>query len=262
MREIRLRLGLVVLAGAVLTACVDSPTAATAPADENQLAGSFDALAQEQTVAGDVERSEDFRWAALALRAGVAPTRFDVTVDGTLESFSAFVHTVDWILPTLAMRPAGHRTFVAWRTDGGLMQVIIISSHTETATVMHPYSMRPSQPGSPILSPVAGALAAYFERGSSKSAWIGVGGEVQIAEKSTDGACHAPNASAAPVGITCQLATYGVRFGITVEETQSFENRDLRQVAVTKKLDAASQDVAGVKLTFSCAMPASDKGCR
>ncbi len=108
MSEFRLGVGSVLLAGAMLTACVDSPTAATASADENQLASSFDALAQEQTAAGDVERSEEFRWAALALRAGVAPTRFDVTVDGTLESFSAFVHTVDWILPTLAMRPIGH----------------------------------------------------------------------------------------------------------------------------------------------------------
>ena len=70
-----LRLGVPLLCCAALVGCVDSPSAPESAADDNQLAASFDGLAQEQLTDGDVERSEDFRWAALAVRAGVTPTR-------------------------------------------------------------------------------------------------------------------------------------------------------------------------------------------
>ena len=47
---------------------VNSPEEPLAATEQNPLATSFEMLSQEQLFANDVERSEDFRWAALALR--------------------------------------------------------------------------------------------------------------------------------------------------------------------------------------------------
>lgn len=257
------RLAVAALAcAAALSACVQSPDAPqSASVDSNPLATSFDELAQEQTNAGDMERSEEFQWAALAVRTGVAPTRYEVTNDGQRETYDAFVQSVDWIVPTLALRPLGFRTFIAWRKDGGAMQVIIISSHTDTAPIMHPYSMRPSAPGGVISSPVAGATGAYFERGSDRSAWLGTGGTVRISEKSVGATCATPTAHAPPKGVTCSAATFAVGFDMTATRTHEEESRAVDPGAPTMKITAADQAVAGVKLTFACVLPASTKGC-
>jgi hypothetical protein len=254
----------VVILAALLGACVDAPNAPESNAvDSNPLATSFDGLAQEQEVAGDVDRGEEFRWAALAVRTGVTPTRFDVSNDGQRETYDAFVHSVDWIATTLSMRPVGHRTFVAWRKNDDAMQVIIVSTHTEVAPVLHPYSMRAVQPGQiSLASLVAGASAAYFERGASQSVWVGTSGQVRIRERSVGGACSSPAAKVPPRGIKCEAAVYGVGFEITLARTRSDKSRTVEASAATKKLVAPDQATAGAKLTFSCVLPLSDEGCR
>jgi len=249
---------------ASLAACVDSPTAAVAPADtENQLASSFDGLSQEQARAGDVDRSEEFNWAALAVRQGVTPTRFEVSNDGQRESYDAFVHSVQWALSTLALRPMGHRSLIAWRKNDDVMQVIIISSQTDGAPILHPYSMRPAQPGGILASAIAGASAAYFERGSRQSAWLGVSGQVKMSEAAVAslGKCTTPNDRPSPAGIACQLATFSVAFDATLAKTSEEKSRVVPTNAVVKKLTAPEQKGAGVKLTFSCVLPLSDRGC-
>jgi hypothetical protein len=257
------RVAVAALACAVaLSACVASPDAPqTASVDSNPLATSFDDLAQEQNDAGDVETSEEFQWAALAVRAGVAPTRYDVTNNGQRETYDAFVQSVGWILPTLALRPLDFRSFVAWRKNGDEMQVIIISSSTDAAPILHPYSMRPSTPGGVIASPVAGATAAYFERGSDHSAWLGTAGTVKMLEKSVGTACATPTAQVPPKGVVCTAATFSVGFDMTVSKTREDRSRAVDNGAPTRKITAVDQGVAGVKLTFSCVLPASAKGC-
>ena len=74
-------IGTVALA-AMLSACVDSPEEPLAATEQNPLATSFEMLSQEQLFANDVERSEDFRWAALALRIGITPSVIQVTNNG------------------------------------------------------------------------------------------------------------------------------------------------------------------------------------
>ena len=251
------------LVGSTLVGCVDSPEAAMDPlaaGTENQLATSFDVLAQEQNDEGDVERAEEFRWAALALRAGVEPSRYEVNNNGTHEIFSAFVHSALWVTPTLAMRPAGHRTFVAWRKETDKMKVIIIASHSENAVILHPFSLRPAQPGGPIASPVLAAAGAYFERGTNRSFWIGISGNAKIAEKSVGGACKPPNDNTPPPGVTCELARYAVAFNMTAARTLP-GTRIAATPAETRVLSAEEQPVAGVKLTFNCLAPLSDRGC-
>ena len=161
----------------LLTACVDAPSEPLAASFNNPLATSFEMLAHDQMAANDVERSEEFRWAALALRAGVNPSVLEVTNNGRAELYDAFVHSVTWVSVTQALRPPTHRSLIAWRRNGDVLQVLLIGMFTDSAPVLNPFSMRSPAPGTIAQSPVAGASAAYFDagrtgcRGSVSMAW-------------------------------------------------------------------------------------------
>jgi hypothetical protein len=250
---------------AILAACVDAPSeplAASAP-PTNLLAMSFDALADEQMAANDVERSEEFRWAALAVRAGVTPSVIEVTNNGTREVYDAFVHAVTWTSLTQAVRPPLHRSLVAWRRSGNAFQVLLVGMMTDSAPVLHPYSLRAA--GGVLASPVAGATAAYFERAPTSSlspgaTWIGIGGSAKIAEHPRPSACPAPNEGAKPDGVTCQLTRFGVALNVNFARTRSNTSREVDLTAASRRLIAPAQVVSGVKLVFSCATPLST-GC-
>ncbi|MEP7347403.1 MAG: hypothetical protein ABI877_19180, partial [Gemmatimonadaceae bacterium] len=94
----------------LVTACVDAPVAATDAADDNILAASFDALSREASQQGDVERSQEFVWAALAVRGGVVPSKLAIKNNGAGETYEAMVHAVSWTSPTAEQRPVTHRT--------------------------------------------------------------------------------------------------------------------------------------------------------
>ena len=251
-----------IIAVAVLLAgCVDSPSQPAADIDQNPLASSFEGLAQDQLKANDVERSEEFRWAALALRAGVTPSVLEVTNNGKPELYDAFVHAVTWNSVTLAMRPPTHRSLIAWRRSGDLLQIILVGMATDSAPVLHPWSMRPNMPGGGPLSPIAGAMAAYFERGSSNSSWVGIGGHAKIAERPQPTACPTATDPARPAGVTCLLTRFGVRLNILFAQTRNRDSRDVDAAnAVTRRIIAPDQVVAGVKLVFNCMSPAGN-GC-
>lgn len=248
------------LAG-LLTGCVDAPGEALAPATANNpLAASFDLLADEQAQANDVERSEDFRWAALSLRAGVRPEVLEVTNNGTREVYDAFVHSVTWATLTQALRPPLHRSLVAWRRNGDVMQVLLIGMVTDSAPVLNPLSLRPTTTGE-LTSPIAGAKAAYFERGPVNSTWVGVGGMAKVAEHPQSLAdCPAPNDGAKPDGVTCQLTRFGVTLNVEFARTRSRDSREVDAQAPRRNVIARPQVVAGVKMVFTCAMPLST-GC-
>lgn len=251
---------------AILAACVDAPSEPleTSAPPNNPLATSFDQLADEQMAANDVERSEEFRWAALALRAGVTPSMIEVTNNGTREVYDGFVHAVTWTSLTQAVRPPLHRSLVAWRRTGNTFQILLVGMMTDSAPVLHPYSLRAAS--GVLASPVAGATAAYFERaqvntGSAGSTWIGIGGSAKIAEHPRPSACPVPNEGARPDGVTCQLTRFGLTLNVNFARTRSYNSREVDPVAVSRRLIAPSQVVSGVKLVFSCATPLST-GCR
>lgn len=250
------------LALAVLaTACVDAPNEALAPATTNNpLATSFDVLADEQLMANDVERSEDFRWAALALRAGVTPAALSINNNGNREVFDAFVHAVTWASLTQALRPPLHRSLVAWRRSGDVLQVLLIGMVTDSAPVINPLSLRASA-SDPLTSPIAGAKAAYFERGPVNSTWIGISGVAKVAEHPQPSSCPAPNdAAAKPEGVNCQLTRFGVGLDIQFARTRSRDSREFDLQAPKRGMVASGQTVAGVKMVFTCSMPLST-GC-
>lgn len=263
MRLFSLKGGLMALAFAALSAaCVDAPNSPPlAATDSNPLAASFDMLAQEQAVANDVERGEEFRWAALALRAGVTPSVLEVINEGNSELYDAFVHSATWASLTQSLRPPAHRSLIAWRRNGEVLQVLLIGMFTDSAPVLHPYSLRNASPGVPSHSPVAGATAAYFERGGSNTTWLGIGGVVKVAEHPQPLLCPAPNGATQPEGVTCQLTRYGVGLNVLFGRTRSRDSREVDVTAVTRRLIAAGQTVAGAKLVFSCLAPSST-GCK
>ena len=244
-----------------MTACVDAPSEATQAAPfNNPLATSFEMLAQDQMAANDVERSEEFRWAALALRAGVNPLVLEVTNNGRAEVYDAFVHSVTWVSLAQALRPPTHRSFVAWRRSGDVLQVLLVGMYTDSAPVLNPFSMRSPAPGTIAQSPVAGANAAYFEHGPSGSSWLGVNGAAKVAEHPQPSACPSPDDASRPVGVTCQLTRYGVNLNVLFARTRTVTSRDLDANSLTRRLIVPDQTVAGVKLVFSCAMP-RNTGC-
>jgi hypothetical protein len=241
-------------------ACVDSPSEPLQGAvDQTPLASSFESLADEMATV-DTERSEELRWAALAVRAGVAPTALDLTNAGVPEVYDAFVHSVSWVSASLAVRPVAHRNLIAWRRGGDLLQVLLVSMAVDSAPVLHPYSMRPTTPGDVPSSPVAGAKAAYFERGvGAGSSWLGIGGVAKIVEKPTGHSCGATDANR-PSGVTCQRTRFGVRLNALFARTPTRDSREVSDGAATRRIIVPDQDVAGAKLIFSCSAPRVD-GC-
>jgi hypothetical protein len=244
-----------------VTACVEAPSEALSATDppNNPLAASFDILADEQLSANDVERAEEFRWAALAVRAGVTPSVLNVTNGSTSETYDAFVHAAAWATLTQALRPPQHRSLIAWRRVGDVHKVILIGSLTDSAIVLNPHSLRPSASADPA-APFAGAKAAYFERGPANTSWVGVGGFVQIAEHPQPAACPTTNNGTRPEGVNCQTTRYGVRFNVQFAQTRGRDSRDVAPQAPTRRILADKQTVAGAKLVFTCAMPLST-GC-
>lgn len=251
-----------VLSAVLATGCVDSPSEPASAPLENTLAVNFDALADEQSAAGDVERSEELRWAALAIRLGVRPTVLNVTNGGENEEYSAFVHSARWARVTDAIRPATHRSLVAWRRTDELLQVILVSMRSDSAPVLHPYSLRLSAAEQED-SPVLGARAGYFERAPQGSAWLGVDGWAKIVPTSVGGVCTPPvtQSVSAPDGVNCELARHALKFDIEFARTQSYSSRVMAPASATRRITAAEQAVAGVVLTFHCAQPLSDRGC-
>ena len=261
MKVSRIRKLLVALLAVVATACVDSPAQeALAPSHNNPLAASFDLLAQEQMNANDVERGEELRWTALSLRAGVTPSVLEVTHQGRTELFDAFVHAATWASLTQSLRPGSHRSLVAWRRSGDLMQVLLVGTYTDSAPILHPYSLRNSTPGGSLSSPVAGATAAYFERGSANVTWLGINGVAMVAEHPQPSTCPTTNTSDSPAGVNCQLTRYGVTLNVLFARTRSRDSREVEATGPTKQILAPNQTVAGAKLVFNCAQPSST-GC-
>lgn len=254
----RAALALVVMGA---TACVDSPSEPLSAVDSAPLASSFEALSEEMRT-NDVERSEELRWAAIAVRAGVTPSVLEVTSNGVPEVYDAFVHAVRWASTQQTNRPFTHRNLVAWRRHGGMLQVLLVGLATDSAPVIHPFSLRPANPGGPLTQPMAGATAAYFERGpNGGTSWIGVQGLARLQEASTGSSCVQPDESTRPAGVACQQSQFDVTLSINFARTPTRDSREVPPEAPTRWINVPEQRVAGVKLLFSCQAPLI-QGCQ
>lgn len=253
-RTMRFSLAVLVL---IAAACVDAPSAPTGAAADNILAVSFDALSREAAQQGDVERSQEFIWAGLAIRGGIVPSRLEIRNNGTLETFDAMVHAVTWTPSTTPQRVGTHRTLVAWRRTGAALQTLMVSSSADLAPVQSPLSMGA---GTPLTTPFAGAHVLYAVRGNTSGTWAGVNGTVKIAQAGTGTPCVPATGSTAPKGVTCAQLRYAVAFDVGIQEAFA-DTRLPRTQSAVLRMTAVEQLVNGAKLTLSCASPASASGC-
>lgn len=261
MRQFDFKGAALALALVGLAACVDSPSAPLAAVDATPLASSFESLAEEMRTS-DIERSEELRWAAIAVRAGVTPSVLELTNNGVPEIYDAFVHAVRWASTQQTNRPLTHRNLVAWRRQGSMLQVMLVGLATDSAPVVHPYSLRPTTPGGPLTQPILGAKAAYFERGpNGGTSWIGVQGHARVEEVSTGSPCVQPDESTRPAGVACQQSQFDAAMSINFARTPSRDSREVLPESPTRWINVSEQRVVGVKLLFSCQTPLID-GCR
>lgn len=241
----------------IASACVDAPSAPSSAAEDNILAASFDALSREASQQGDVERSQEFVWASIAVRGGVVPSKLQIRIDGAVQSFDAMVHAVGWTSPSAAQRVGTHRTLLAWRRAGGSLQTLMISSSADVAPVQNPLS---ASVAASLNSPFVGAHVLYSVRGTTSGTWPGVNGTVRMVEGSLATACAPSTGTSVPNGVTCVQTTYRVAFDVGIQGALANSRLPDANNAVLR-LVAAEQQVNGAKLTLACANPKSESGC-
>lgn len=260
---------------AAAAACVDAPTAANSEALDagDPLALTFDQLADQARVSGDVARVEGFTSAAIAARAGVTPSLLNVRMGTVTEVFEAFVSTVDWNLgASVPVRVPAHRTLTAWRrgTDG-VTRILSFTTPSDSAPILSPLILSPT---GPVAAPFAGASAFYQETTRITSLgtnaanapvtdayWMALSGYVRIRETSSGAVCPVEPSKVGVTGVVCRQARFSVRFDVAMQRllvrpytfTASSESR---RVSLT-----TDQAVSGYKLVLSCASPTASKGC-
>lgn len=256
--------------GVVAASCVDAP-GTTEPVDswENPLAQTFDALSRAAGDNGDLARSDGFAYAALAVRGGVTPSRLDVQVGDSVESYDAFVNTAWWdpALPA-ATRPPARRTLVGWRrTDAGTTRILALTSPADSVPIVSPVSLGP---GTSTVA-VYAAGSAMQNDGSDNAqgkpdisrAWYGTAGWLKLAESAVLGTCPDTLRHSNVLGVShCEQAQYRVAFHIDMQHMagrppQLATGTPIRTVsAVTEAV------VNGVKLRFTCLTPNGQHGCK
>jgi hypothetical protein len=262
LRTFSLPRALVCLAAFGLAACVDSPTADSAAVDENLLATSFDALSQEQIAQGDIERGEELRWTALALRAGAEPSRVEVRNGEHVQVFNVLAQAARWTQASLALRPAAYRAVVGWRKSGDTLNVVLITSSADVAQVTHPLTFRPPLPGGTVDIPGAVAHAAYFERGGLKAEWLGTSGTVRLSQRETGGACVAATTNQVPTsGVTCTTTRYLLGLDVTFRRAAP-NSTQIESGSPSRRVRMNDQNISGARLTFACVSPNSYAGCQ
>ncbi len=243
----------------------------TSPVDtwENPLAQTFDALSRAAGDNGDLARSDGFAYAALAVRSGVTPSRLDVQVGDSVESYDAFVNTAWWdpALP-VASRPPARRTLVGWRlTDAGTTRVLALTSPGDSARVVSPVSLGAGV--STVAVYAAGSAMQNDGRDTQQgkpdigSAWYGTAGWVKLAESAVLGTCPDTLRHSKVLGIShCEQAQYQVAFAL---EMQHLAGRPPQLATGTpiRTLSTAEETlVNGVKLRFTCVAPSGEHGCK
>ncbi|MBV6520184.1 MAG: hypothetical protein MNPFHGCM_00289 [Gemmatimonadaceae bacterium] len=248
--------GVLFMLAALAGACVDAPTEASTAENDSMLASSFDALSREASQQGDVERSQEFTWAALAVRKGVVPSRLTVVRSGLIEQYEAMVHAVTWVSPIAEQRAPTHRTLLAWRRVGGTLQTLMISSTADVMPVQNPLSMSAH---ASLAAPFAGAHVWYASRGDRLERMIGVSGTVRVSPSGAAVTCPSVS-SRAPRGVTCARQKFTVAFDVDLQlAVPGTRVPDVKSPVIP--LRATEQLVNGSRLLLSCAMPASDRGC-
>lgn len=236
-----------VLACVALTACEDDSTG-PATIDLRLAAWTFDALSRSRIEAGDGSGATAARHAALALRAGIRPTRVSITVDGVAEDYlaleieHAFGDVPD--LHSISPAPLFIRTMVAWR-DGTPDRFLAIYVLGDTGTFRPFFTLVGASESRPVFESIATG-AVLFERGGPP--FFGITGGARTTRQSIGIECPTPPMSSLmpPFGATsCRRAAFLTRFTMTANETGQFTSG-----APSRVVQMGLQEVAGVRFEY------------
>ncbi|MEP7381026.1 MAG: hypothetical protein ABI910_05030 [Gemmatimonadota bacterium] len=250
--------------------CVEAP-ATTSPDDayESPLAEAFDALSRAASENGDLARSDGFAYAALSVRSGVTPSRLDVQLEDSIETYDAFVNTAWWdpALPT-NVRPPARRTLVGWRkTDAGTTRVLALTSPSDSARILSPVALGAGV--STVAVYAAGSAMQNEGRDTPQgkpdigSAWYGTSGWVKVAEAAVLGTCPDTVRHHDALGVShCELARYRVAFDISMQHLTGRPPQLAAGTAVRRVATVEESLVNGLRLRFVCLTPSGEHGCR
>ncbi|MGQ0764306.1 MAG: hypothetical protein ACT4OZ_01400 [Gemmatimonadota bacterium] len=254
----------------LLAACVDSPASMLAPdrdfAANQPLADTFDELARQAAEDGDKPRSDEFTWAALAVRYGVTPSRLEVRDGNTTVAFDAIVTTAEWQVAD-NIKPPALRSIVAWRRgEDGLVRLLSVNLASDSAALRNPISLGPNA----ATSVFAVASATYRETAIGRPAvptrpevvWVGVSGTARIRLLASTGSCTASTTLVLPKGVTCVRGRFVVNFSITFQQVNVRPSFQVNAGTAQRTLAAVrDQEVNGYRLTFACLRVSSLSGC-
>jgi hypothetical protein len=243
------RIALVVLGGA-LAACGDDSTGPGAR--ELQLVASrFEEMVRTRAETGDPSGSLVSRDAALALRAGVRPTRVSITVDGAAGEYWALEveHAFGDDLtesPVLTF-PLTMRTMVAWRGTR-LDRVIAISVFGDGGSFVDLFSESDAPSDAPLHYLASPSHGVFFDRGGPP--FVAVGGGALATRQSIGGDCSQPRSTNTggvfiPVPVSCQTAVFFTRFTMTTRAL-TLGGEEATGPTVTMR----EHDIAGMRLEY------------
>jgi hypothetical protein len=234
-----------ILFGLFLAACEDDTTG---PSTDLRLAAwTFDALSRARIDVGDGDGAIAASNAALALRAGIRPTRVRITVDGVTEDYLALEteHAFGDDPPAgLLFSPQiVWRTMIAWR-GGSPHRFVAIGVFGDTS-VFTPFRLL-AVPGASSVIDWMLINGVVFERGGP--AFVGVAGGAHSTRESTGAACDIPRGRlfTPPLEpISCHRALFRTRFTMTANELSR-----LSTGAGSRVVQMDSQDVAGAQFVY------------
>ena len=244
--------------GALLLGCGDDPTG-PATLDLRLAALTFDALGRARTETGDGLGATAAQHAALALRAGVRPTRVSITVDGTTDEYWALEveHAFgdDLTLSPVLTLAIVLRQMVAWRGDDP-RRVISISVVSDTGTFTRFQALDLVVPGNTVpLFPFSSGV--LFERGDWP--FLAEGGGARATRPTLGAECPLPTqrrpmpSSIAPIfsPIACHRATFLTRFTMVVRHAPP----DGAAVLATRTVSMGDHTIEGIQLKYPLPEP-------
>lgn len=239
--------------GALLLGCGDDPTG-PAPLDLRLAALTFDVLERSRTETGDGLGATAAQHAAMALRAGVRPTRVSITVDGATDEYWALEveHAFgdDLTLSPVLTLPIVLRQMVAWRGDEP-RRVISISVASDTGTFSRFQLLDVVLPGNTVpLFP--SSFGVLFERGTWP--FLAESGGARATRGSLGAECPLPAqrrmtaTSLAPIfsPISCHRATFSTRFTMVVRQAPL----DGPATVTTRTVSMGDHTIEGIQLKY------------
>lgn len=244
--------------GALLLGCGDDPTS-PATLDLRLAALTFDALQRSRTETGDGLGATAAQHAAMALRAGVRPTRVSLTVDGSTDEYWALEveHAFgdDFTLSPVLTLPIVLRQMVAWRGDDP-RRVVSISVVSDTGTFTRIQALDLALPGNTVpLFPFASGV--LFERGDWP--FLAESGGARATRQALGAECPLParrRTTASSIAqifspTSCHRATFSTRFTMVVRHAPP----EGPAVLATRTVSMGDHTIEGIQLKYPMPEP-------